>query len=249
MTVEIQQCANFISSATKLITNNGLTIETGSDFSALEFFIRKQSERSALTSMFASSNNNLGEDTGFWIIGRSKNGELVHTQAIRLFDLGENSLASFMNSRFHEFTPKSWQVDRIHSNYQAASGSQQISGTVCYHGEFWLKGGVGGCRGDGLTVIFARIAIIISLMKWSPDFIFALMHSRTICKGLAAKAGFMHTEQNNLFWKIPGQDESLEAWTAWLSRDDIRHLLNIPPEILSRQLTSNKSHGKSNVAA
>jgi len=80
--------------------------------------------------------------------------------------------------------------------------------------------------------------MMVSLMKWSPDYLFAFMTSSTICKGLAARTGFMHTEQVNRFWFLPGMKESVEAWTAWVSREDLLHHLKINPQRLTSQLNS-----------
>ncbi len=235
---EIIKCTDFVTSATDFISNHGVELETGSDFVVLEKALKEHSARGPLTPKFDPQNNDLDENTAFWILGRDNSGEIVHTQAVRLLDLEGGSLASYLALRFDDFTPDGWSVDTKKSRFRPAPGSKSIEGTVCYHGEFWLNGGKRGVRGTGLTVLAARLAMVISLMKWSPDYIFAFMHSLTICKGLAAKAGFMHTEQNNLFWSVIGKEERLEAWTAWVSREDIRHLLGIPPIELVQQLNS-----------
>jgi len=249
ITSDIIKIANFISSTTLSIAQHGVTLETGSDFRIYKNAISHQPEKGPVMPNFHPDYNKFDENTAFWMIGRDNEGQIVHTQAVRLLDLNGDSLANYIEGSFEEFTPKGWVFDAEKSQYYAPPGCHQIKGTVCCHGEFWLKGGNTGQRGAGMTILTARLAMVISLMKWAPDFIFALMTSNTICKGLAARAGFMHTGQMNRFWFLPDDEESVEAWAVWLTNHDIFHLLNIPPHLLSRQLNSSRERQKAKKAA
>ncbi len=241
--------ANFIASTTALVSDHGITMETGSDFLAYKRALEKQPERGGLIPAFDPAYVTFDDQNAFWIIGRDRKDEIVHTQAMCMVDMGGDSLAAFIENHCEEFTPSNWVFDSGKSRYWAAPGSHMVTGNVCCHGEFWIKGGPDGFRNKGIAILLARIAMALSLMKWSPDFVFALMQSLTICKGLAARAGFMHTAQTNLFWSVPGYSESLEVWAAWVSREDIRHLLKIPPNVLCQQLNSFKAGQKAKKVA
>lgn len=243
------KAANFISSTSRLIEEIGVTIETGSDFAEYRNFVMEQPLRGQIIPSFDSAKTNIEENEGFWIIGRDVDGEIVHTQAVKIVDLGAETLASYIDSHRAEFTPSEWVYDSKNSKYEAAPDTCSIVGTVCCHGEFWIKGGPKGFRNTGLTVLGARLGMAVSLMKWSPDYLFALMQSLTICKGLAARAGFMHTAQTNLYWRVPGYTENLEVWSAWVSREDIKHLISISPDKLCQQLNGQSVRVKRAVVA
>lgn len=226
----------FVSAIVDLIATRGITLEFGSDFSEFQEALKDQPERHSLSPRFDPRSNDLDEETAFWITGRDAQGEIVHTQAVRTVDLGGLTLGSYLAAKFRDFTPADYAIDKSQSRYRGAPGSRAIAGKVCYHGELWLKGGPGGYRGAGMTAVLARLAIVTSLLKWAPDYIFGFMFPLAACKGLAAREGYMHTEPGTLYWALPGQEELMEIWTVWMGREDIRHLLHIPPAALFEQL-------------
>jgi len=246
---ETAKIANYITSTTAYICQNGVNIEVGSDFKKYKNALVHQPERGPVMPNFDWERHDFTAKTAFWIIGRNEDGEIVHTQAVRILDLGDDCLAAYVRKNFAEFTPSGWLFDKKKSSYLPAVGSKKISGTVCCHGEFWLKGGSEGFRGKGLAILTARLGMITSLLKWSPDYLFSFMTSNSICKGLAARTGFMHTEQVNRFWFLPGHEESVEAWTVWVSYEDMLHHLDIKPQLLSQQLNSFKAGQKAKEVA
>ena len=230
---DIFTASRFIATIAELVRTQGVSLEVGSDFAVFQRALRSQPERGALAPRFDPETNSLSESTALWILGRDPQGEVVHTQALRLIDLEGLTLARYLENRFRDFSPGSYRVNVEKSRYRSAPGSRSIAGTVCYHGELWLKMGY---RGAGMTAVLARLALVMALLKWSPDFIFGFMFPLAACKGLAAREGYMHTEPGSLFWALPGGSEDLEAWTVWMGRDDIRHILEIPPQRLFQQL-------------
>ena len=168
---------------------------------------------------------------------------------MRRIDLEGGTLATYLSERFCEFTPAALQIDQDASRYQPAPGSRSIRGQVCYHGELWLKGGPSGFRGAGMTALLARLAMVMGLVKFAPDYIFGFMFPIAACKGLAAREGYMHTEPNSLLWSVPGETKLVEEWAVWMAQDDIRHLLTIQPQDLFEQLEAAYQTGKKVQAA
>jgi hypothetical protein len=76
-----------------------------------------------------------------------------------------------------------------------------------------------------MSAALARLALVMCLLKWAPDFVFGFIFPLAACKGLAAREGYMHTEPGSLYWAVSGQSEKMEIWTVWMSREDIRHIL------------------------
>lgn len=233
---DVIAACRFISTITDLVESQGISLEVGSDFSDFREYLKDQPERNPLAPRFDPEINDLNESTAFWILGRSLQGEIVHTQAVRTLDLDGMNLAAYLGQQFRSFTPAGFAIDKCRSCYRGSPGSRVIAGTVCYHGELWLKGGPAGLRGAGMTAVLARLALVMSLIKWAPDFVFGFMFPLAACKGLAAREGYMHTEPGTLYWALPGKQEQMEIWTVWMGREDIRHILHIPPAALYAQL-------------
>jgi len=237
---DIVQCANYISTCMARITAEGLILEIGSDFDRFIDAIENHSSRGPVTPKFDPRIERLGEDNAFWILGRNGKGEVVHTQAIRIMDIGDGTLAEHIREEFPAYTPPLWTLVSDMEQYRPGPGSNSIRGIACYHGDFWLKGGKDGFRGRGMNVLTSRLAMAICVMKWDPDYIYAYMHSLVACSGIAPRGGFMHMEQNNLFWSIPGYDELLEAWMVWSGREDIRHFISSTSLSLADQLATSR---------
>ena len=233
---DIFKASQFIFDITKIVQERGIKLEVGSDFEAFQAAIGTQPERNDLAPKFNPKGNIFGENDAFWIKGTDTSGEVVHTQAMRRIDLEGGTLATYLSERFCEFTPAAFQIDEDASRYQPAPGSRSIRGQVCYHGELWLKGGPSGFRGAGMTALLARLAMVMGLVKFAPDYIFGFMFPIAACKGLAAREGYMHTEPNSLLWSVPGETKLVEEWAVWMAQDDIRHLLTIQPQDLFEQL-------------
>ena len=237
---DIMKCNNYISSCITRIAAAGLILEIGSDFKIFSNAIEKHTARSPVTPKFNPDIERLDETNAFWMLGRNEHNEIVHTQAIRLMDIGNKTLAEHALEEFPNYTPPLWTLVSDMSQYRPGPGSCKIHGTICYHGDFWFKGGKGGFRGRGMNVLTSHLAMAMSLVKWNPDYIYAYMNSLVACSGVAARGGFMHMEQNNLYWSIPGYSELLETWMVWSSRQDILHLIGAGSFSLAKQLASSR---------
>ncbi len=237
---EIVQCSNYISSIMARLASHEMIVEVGTDFDLFREAIENQPKRAPVTPKFDSTIEKLDAENAFWILGRNRKGEIAHTQAVRIMDLGNGNLAEHIREEFPAYTPPTWTLVSDMSDYRPGPGSLRIRGVACYHGDFWLLGGEDGFRGQGINMLAARLAMAISMIKWRPDYIYAYMHTLVACSGIAARSGFMHTEQNNLFWSVPGYDELLEAWMVWSGREDIMHFISSASLSLADQLATSR---------
>jgi len=236
----IVNCANYISACMARIAAKGMLLEIGSDFETFADLVNRHARRGPLTPKFDPAIEPVDGQNAFWILGRNELGEIVHTQAIRIMDIGEGTLAEHIREEFPAYTPPKWRLISGMNQYNPGPGSHAMRGRVCYHGDFWILGGDHGFRGRGMNVVTSRLAMAIAMVKWNPDYIYAYMHSLVACSGVAPRGGFMHMEQNNLFWSIPGYDELLEAWMVWSARRDIMHFISASSLSLADQLGSSR---------
>ncbi len=207
------------------VRNSGIFLETGTDFQFFKEITLKLQRDTQLGPKFDPDCDRYVVGTAFWVIGRNASGKIVHTQAISLENLTGLSLSTYLQKRFTEFIP--FQTDPQFTRFFPGPGSRSMLGVICYHGEFWLQGGANCYRGVGLATPLTRYALLLAMMIWSPDYIFAFMRSEIAHKGLAAKAGFMHTEPDSITWKRMGDSKIHKSWTVWLGREDIHHLMKL----------------------
>lgn len=220
--------ARFVSATTTIARQRGIGLQVGADFAHYAALIARHREEQPLGPPFDCTRHDIKQANGFWVIGRTPDGEIVHTQAMRLIDLGGLSLADYLQSQFRDFPPSGVDLDLARSRYRSGPGARRISGLVCYHGDVWLKGGDAGYRGTGLSSVLARFALATCLLRWSPDHVFAFMPRAIAFKGLAEREGYMHTEPGCLHWRHADREETLEGYMVWMYREDISHVLTIP---------------------
>lgn len=223
-----QAGTRYVTAILDLAIDFGLTIEMGSDFKLYDSYVTKYRSHQPLGNPFDPTLHDMSEDNGFWIIGWNKEGELVHTQAMRLYDLEGLTLAEYLDYSFHEFPPSGLDIDMDRSNYRPGPGARRIAGKTCYHGELWVKGD-DRYRGTGLPGMLARFALASCVLRWSPDFIFGFMPEKYAFTGLAEREGYMHTDPGALEWYAKGANAPLKGFMTYMGRDDLNHLITLCP--------------------
>ncbi|MWD29058.1 hypothetical protein E0K89_016385 [Aquicoccus sp. SCR17] len=204
----------------------GMVIELGFDFAHLrEVLLENKGQE--ISPPFDIRQHNLSEDNAFWIIGRTLDGEIAHTQAVRFFDMTRMALGEYMEEHFRDFPPVGVDLDMERSRYRAGPGARRIRGRVCYHGEMWLDEQRGQFRGKGMAGMLTQLGFMITMERMSPDYVFAFMAAPVATKGLPQRAGFMHTEPGSLTWRLANSERAFEGFLAYNSAEDIHYLLRL----------------------
>ena len=85
------------------LNNTGIHIEIGDDFAKYQSYRSQQSDRGPIYPMFDVASSYIDHTNGFWVCGFNANGELVHTQAVRLLDMSHASLATHLKIHRHKY--------------------------------------------------------------------------------------------------------------------------------------------------
>lgn len=210
--------------------SRGMYLEFGNDFERFRKVLHLERNQE-ITPPFDPRLHDLNEENSFWIVGRTADGRVAHTQAIRLFDLGKRTLGAWLTDCFRDFPPVGLELDLNASGFRAGPGSRKMAGRVCYHGEMWLAEGAGDFRGEGMSSLMTRMGFLAALNQFAPDYIFAFMAAPVAFKGLPQRAGFLHTEPASLSWVVNGMPKPLQGFMAYNSREDMRYLLRLPLEL------------------
>lgn len=223
MTIEtVFGAARFMASAVSLAESQGLFLELGADFQLYAERIALHRQDQPVGSPFDHDRHVLRQVNGFWIMGRNRQGQIVHTQAMRLIDLAGDSLSDYLKAQFRLFPPAGVALDLQNSEYRAGPWAGRIRGKTCYHGEVWLTE---SWRGTGMSTVLVRLAFALCLLRWSPDYVFGFMPKAAAFKGLATREGYMHHEPGCLRWRRTQSGEDLEGFLVWQSRADIEHII------------------------
>ena len=220
-----------VSNLVKELEIAGVTLEIGGDFATYRRLRNSQSDRSQPFPMFDVASSYVDASNAFWVCGFDENNELVHTQAIRLLDLQGLTLDKHLRDHRHKYITPDTTPDPDKTFFSSMPALERITGRVCYHGEFWLKGGKGGHRSQGFTALLSRIVFELTLKLWSPDFVFGFVPMPLAMKGIPVRYGYSHGEFG--VWYGPEQEVTSEEMLVWMSNQDIQTFLETTPRSLS----------------
>ncbi len=213
----------------------GIQVEVGDDFAKYRAYRSQQPDRGPIYPMFDVASSYVDRTNGFWICGFNANGELVHTQAVRLLDLSGISLATHLNDHRHKYITPDTTPDPNCTFYSGPEALQTITGQVCYQGDFWLRAhGLGGPRSQGATALLSRVLFEIMVGTWNPSFVFALVPKRLGAKGAHLRYGYTHCEPGR--WLGPDQQVTEEDYLIWMGARDMANMLAPVPEVSQHAL-------------
>ena len=218
----------FTATCQDILHRFGVKLTLGHDFEEYRTLMAQGREGHILGAPFDPSVHNLNKSNAVWVVGHDENGALMHTQALRLLDLNGDSLGGYLRRRFREFPPSGLDLDMGRSRYKVGPGAKRMRGQIVYHGEVWMGGTPGQFRGTGISSLLGRFAFLTALQKWAPDYVFGFMPNQVAHKGFVTRQGYMHAEPFALRWYMKGQADPLEGYLAYMSREDMQFVLDMP---------------------
>lgn len=219
---------DLVNSVTKFLNLQGVHLTIGYDFRVFRELLKQHFPDRKLGMMFDPDSHELNDGSAFWIIGQTQDGEIIHTQAMRILKTGPRNLADFMTKRFDEFAPAGMELDMERSSYRVGPGASRMSGRIAYCGEYWIGGKPGQFRGTGLSYILSRYVWWQTLQHWDPDHIISIIAQGTAMKGFVERASMMHTEPNAVSMCAVGSEKPVSGYLCYLHREDLHYLLDIP---------------------
>lgn len=218
----------FEASSSEILSRYGITLTTGYDFDEYRAYVNEGRPGHVVGDPFDNNQHEMGKNNARWIVGRNKDGQIMHTQAMRVLPTRKGSVADFFRSNFRGFSPSGPDIDFEKSRYRAGPGAKRISGRVVYSGEVWLGGTPGEYRGSGLSSVLGRYALLTALKEFDADYVVGFMTKPVAYKGFCLRMGFMHAEPLALRWYIHNKIDPIEAVMVYMSDEDIRFILDLP---------------------
>jgi len=103
-----------------------------------------------------------------------------------------------------------------------APGAFEITGKIVYHGGLYI---VKSHRGNALVKPFARLAVVLALLEWNPDYYWGFVEQGLIESGYSIKIGYLHAQPSGTQWKngSPGGIREYD-WLVWSTNEDISYM-------------------------
>ena len=215
--------AKFVLEGDKAARQLGIHLRLRHDFEELHYINRQQVARKTwfpLVKTYDPQYNDLTPDNSYWISGEDEHGEIVLTQAGRVYYWPETTLQEQARSMFYAGC-ESDQCCLV-----TAPAAKLITGVALCAGAHWIRPDF---RGRRLSHLLARLGRAYALARWPVDWAIALVAPILIEKGVSSGYGYKHASRSIFF---PGsQWGNLEVVLAYLSAeeayDDITEFLTI----------------------
>lgn len=159
-----------------------------------------------LVPIFDAEVGGFSSENGFVLVGKNPSGEVVVTQALRLYSLGAKTLREEAESLRLFYADPDRSKGPNESCTMTCPTASSFSGRIAYSGAVWYRPDY---RKRGLTSIVGRIAKAYGFTKWYTDVTLTLMIEDVFAGGTAARAGFSHSE-----WEVLMKDTPLGSARA-----------------------------------
>jgi len=137
--------------------------------------------------------------TGFALLGRNGNGDVVAAQAARLYDWSTTSLYNEAASLRMFYRDVGAARDRGDMCELATPAAHSISGRVVFSGGGWYRPDY---RGTGLGHVIPRISRAYAFTRWASDFTISVMAAAVVAGGFAERAGYTNVAAGALCMQI-----------------------------------------------
>jgi len=161
---------------------------------------------------------------GIWLAMEDGEGVCHAIQAVRFLGPATGDLASHLAVHLRDFVPLGHGVEAATSEV-VSSAAQGMTGTLAYHGEFYIAP---SHRRRGLAALGIRLGQLAAWLRWHPDVFFGITIPDSSTQGFADRMGYGGFEQRAIAWRdaagLPRYDEGL----VWSGPAHMRALSNDP---------------------
>jgi len=205
--------ARFVLEGDKLARAMGIRLRLRHDFEnflTLNEFEVARGNWYPLVDIFQPAHGGLSAENAYWISGETDDGEIVVTQAGRVYYWPDTTLVEEAHDMFY-----GGRTDDTGPCIVKAADAAKITGVVFFGGAVWVRPDF---RGLGLSKLMPRIGRAYAAARWPIDWGISLVKPALVDKGVATGYGYKH-ESRSLFF--PGhQLGNLEVVLVYISRDE-----------------------------
>ncbi len=151
--------------------------------------------------LFDPSCGGITEDNSFCILGRNASGEVVATQAARLYRWSQTSFHEEASS-LRLFYADPAQFKGEHEQVEVtAPAAKHLTGAVIFAGGIWYRP---DHRGRGLPYILPWLSRAYAYTRWRHDYSLSIMAEEVYRRGMARRSGYSKAD-----------------WEVWLRRTPV----------------------------
>ena len=192
--------AKFVLEGDKAARRIGIRLRLRYDFAELLFINKRQIARGSwyrLPDNFNPEYSDLCPENSYWISGEDDSGEIVATQAGRIYYWPQSTLEEEARMMFYA------GHDEGQRCAITAPAAKSITGVVFCAGSHWIRPDF---RGRRFSHLVARLGRAYAVSRWPVDWGMALVSPALVEKGVAAGYGYKHASRSIFFPASPWGD-------------------------------------------
>ena len=216
----------------------GLRLRLRHDFGELLYLNEREVAHGnwfKLVNMYNPAYCDLSPENSYWISGENEAGDIVLTQAGRIYYWPETSLSEQAHAMFYADHGEG-QLCNV-----TAPAAGHIGGVVFCAGSHWIRPDF---RGHRLSHLLARLGRAYAMSRWPVEWAIALVAPVLVAKGISAGYGYKHASHSIFYPASPWGD--LEVVLAYLSQNDAYEDI---AEYLGKEFSGSMTEGLSAASA
>ena len=178
--------SQFFLKAVEAAANRGVTLE----FATFEDLLAANQANSdtwrPITTSFRSDIGGASNSTGLVVFGRDHHGEIVATQATRLFDWHDTHFKDEAESLRFFYADPDRDKGAGEQCIVTAPDASEVTGAIVLSGAIWYRPDF---RGAGLANIIPRFIRTCSYLQWDLDEFIAIVTSENVAKAFDKRTG------------------------------------------------------------
>jgi hypothetical protein len=208
----------FFLTADKAARERGVSLSLNADFEYLRSINNANKDSwDSLAPSFNTAYNTLDDHNGFCIIGRNEAGDVVSTQAARVYDLTGSTLADCVSSFRFFYSDPATMCDAGETCSFTAPSAARLTGRIVFSGSTWIHPDY---RKRGLPAILPRISRALALTRWDTDYTISFVKYILVEKGVARAYGYRNVERA-LEWRAPDGRMRYQGALIWMDRQEL----------------------------
>jgi hypothetical protein len=184
--------------------------------------VRERAREDRVSPFFDPSVNDDSDYRFFWMQLSNKEGQCIGLQAFRI-DSVDSSLADWGPSYTIGLYMRRQEVlVPLYPSPPRGSISERIKGRIVYHGELWIDRNI---RNRRIVELFGRLGMLLALLRWNPDAIWALASQSMATHGHLNRMGFGYLERGFFRWQWGSEGIDPVEWVAIAERQGLEQMV------------------------
>lgn len=202
--------------ADNLVYEHGIVLEFAPIAEAWRAQIANRSSWALFPPMLDGRLSQISNAMSYCLLGRNRAGDIVASQAGRIYDLGRRSFGDIVQDQ--SFFYGEGGVPQLGQPICElwAPAAKRISGTIVYSGALWVRP---DHRGHRLARILPRISRSYALAKWNTAFTVAFIGEKLAQSPLLAMYGYTKIEPGFRIRHLEGTE--MTGALMWMDREEL----------------------------